>query len=402
MKAGFDLVCIGAGDEQVAGIAAAQRLGLRVFALDGNASAPGLALADAAEVVDLRDADAVVAVVRRTGARGVVPVPLGAVLATVGAVNDALCFRGISSRSARLCTDKALMRAAFAAAGLAQPMSLPAATRDEVLAAARRVGFPLVVKPASGSGSRGVALLADAAELDDFLERHGADLLERFAGGALVESVLRGQEYGVDGVVADGVCSVLSLRRKLMSPPPARVALAYTGPVRLAPDTMQRIDAAMRRATACIGLHDCLFHADVMVSDAGEVTIIELSGRPSGFGLSSVLLPACLGVDVQEQAIRMTLGLSYSFQPTRRRIGRLAGVVDRAGTVRSLGSPERARAVPGVVSLRLALSEGDVVPDMASGADWWHAGHAIVVADDEPALDAAWRELCRALAITIE
>ena len=51
---------VGAGRHQRRAIAQARDRGLRVVAVDRNASAPGLELADVAEVVDFADVDAVV------------------------------------------------------------------------------------------------------------------------------------------------------------------------------------------------------------------------------------------------------------------------------------------------------------------------------------------------------
>lgn len=55
------LIC-GAGFGQVPAIEAARLLGIRSVVVDRDASAPGMALADVAEAVDIVDIEAVVAV----------------------------------------------------------------------------------------------------------------------------------------------------------------------------------------------------------------------------------------------------------------------------------------------------------------------------------------------------
>ena len=84
----------------------------------------------------------------------VLPVPLGKILKTVGAVNDALGLVGISSAAARCCTDKLLMHQVLTQAGLLTPRVQEATHENDIYAAATEIGFPLILKPRFGSGSR--------------------------------------------------------------------------------------------------------------------------------------------------------------------------------------------------------------------------------------------------------
>ena len=65
---------VGAGRHQRRAIEHARRRGLRVVAVDRNESAPGLAAADVAEVVDFTDVAAVTEVARRHDVDGVLTV----------------------------------------------------------------------------------------------------------------------------------------------------------------------------------------------------------------------------------------------------------------------------------------------------------------------------------------
>ena len=65
---------VGAGRHQRRAIAQARERGLRVVAVDRNEDAPGLAIADVAEVVDFADVDAVEEVARRHDVDGAVTV----------------------------------------------------------------------------------------------------------------------------------------------------------------------------------------------------------------------------------------------------------------------------------------------------------------------------------------
>src|SRR5687768_7762895 len=88
------LMIVGAGPFQVELVAAAKRLA-HTIALDGNAAAPGLALADESYAIDIRDLDAVVALARTARIDGVITSASDAAVPAVSAVVDALGLIGL-------------------------------------------------------------------------------------------------------------------------------------------------------------------------------------------------------------------------------------------------------------------------------------------------------------------
>ena len=96
---------LGAGREQLPALRSARSLGLKVVALDGQATAPGLKEADQSFVLDLSDEAEVIELLAKSGISAVIPAPIGRMLTTVGAVNDALGLRGTSAEAARACVD---------------------------------------------------------------------------------------------------------------------------------------------------------------------------------------------------------------------------------------------------------------------------------------------------------
>lgn len=397
------LLCIGAGPEQVPAIELGRRMGYRVVALDGNPQAPGLRCADIGIVVDLRNIEAVVCIAREAKASCVVPVPLGAVLTTVGAVNDAMGWRGISHRSAVACTDKTVMRMALSKGGVRQPNFHITYSPKDVRAAVQALDLPVVLKPVRGSGSRGVALICSESDLDLQLAKAPASGQFKIADGILVESALPGSEYGVDAVVVGGECTVLSVRSKVICPPPHRVAIEYTGPMPIASTLFAEVQRTIQSAASLLELDHCMVHADLMIDpQENSVSVIEISGRPSGFGLCFEMLPACLGINPVEQTIRMMLGHTFSFESRMARVGRLKGLFDRPGRLVAVGDLEAALKLPGVQLIHLPIALGDHVPPPHSGADWLGAGLAMIVADSLQELDALWLQMQEILSLHVE
>jgi len=100
-----------------------------------------------------------------------------------------------SSLAVDIASDKELTNRLLAAAGLPVPTSEVVRRADDAVRIAKRIGYPVVVKPLDGNHGRGVAinLQDDAAVLAAFSEAY--DQSRR--GDVLVESFITGKDYRV-------------------------------------------------------------------------------------------------------------------------------------------------------------------------------------------------------------
>ncbi|MFL6269709.1 MAG: cyanophycin synthetase family protein, partial [Actinomycetes bacterium] len=129
-----------------------------------------------------------------------------------------------SSLAVDVAGDKELTTRLLAAAGLPVPRSFPVHDVADALAAARRLGFPLVVKPLDGNHGRGVHL--DLRSQEEVAAAFPAAQAEARRGTVLVETYVAGNDYRVlvvggrmvaiaervpAHVVGDGVHSVAEL-----------------------------------------------------------------------------------------------------------------------------------------------------------------------------------------------
>jgi biotin carboxylase len=115
------------------------------------------------------------------------------------------------------CRDKASTRAVLTAAGVPQPRSVAVATAEQALAAADRIGYPVVVKARGLAGSLGVVRADGPAAVSAAFGVASAAVwpgVARYDADVLVEGFLAGPEISVDAVVADGVCTPLVIARK--------------------------------------------------------------------------------------------------------------------------------------------------------------------------------------------
>ncbi len=149
--------------------------------------------------VPLQDGNAVLQAVRATGVRFDRVECLWEPFVELAAwLREKLDVPGMTLDTARAFRDKELMKQRVEAAGLRVPHHTRARSRDEVWAAAERIGYPLILKPISGAGSADTFRVNDARELEVVLERT-AHVQE-----VSVEEFVDGEEFTFDTICIDG------------------------------------------------------------------------------------------------------------------------------------------------------------------------------------------------------
>lgn len=115
-------------------------------------------------------------------------------------VREALGIPGTTVETTFLCRDKPAMKEALRKAGVPCAQSTGATSAEEVRDFAKRVGYPLILKPRDAAGAAGTVKVTDAAELDAAIEGAG------FVHGrsVAVEEFIEGHEGFYDTITIDG------------------------------------------------------------------------------------------------------------------------------------------------------------------------------------------------------
>ena len=161
------ILLLGSGELGREFVISAKRLGCHVIACDSYAGAPAMQMADASEVFSMLDGDALRAVIEKHRPDHIVP-EVEAIRTEVLAEVEAVGFHVVpSARAAQLTMNRDAIRdLAAGALGLATSRFEYATTRAELVAAAERIGFPLVVKPVMSSSGKGQSTVKDAGGID--------------------------------------------------------------------------------------------------------------------------------------------------------------------------------------------------------------------------------------------
>lgn len=375
-------VIIGASEEALHTIKKAHERGLVVTALDGNPNAAGLKAADKAFVVDISDEKATIEAVRKENPDFVLTVPIGRYLTTIGAVNDALNLPGISREMAVLCTDKFKFHKILNDKNLrkcrcyeveAQKITDVNGTefqKEDIGSDELPMIFPAILKPRYGSGSRGIHMLTCRQQLTEAIDLVADEPY-------VLEECVLGEEYGVDGAVVQDKFQMILLRKKENTPPPARQAVGYFS-VLPSDEFWQQVYDYMEKVIKCLGLKECLLHADIIRSPEGPF-VIELSARPSGHNLHNLFTPLCTGVDMAEEYMKYRMGLPYSFTPAQIK-SMLIHYFDMQGKVNYVPDLEEVQKTCGanVVAWECNLKEGEELSPVSDGHSIMGRGYFVL------------------------
>jgi phosphoribosylglycinamide formyltransferase 2 len=161
------ILLLGSGELGREFVISAKRLGCRVIACDSYDGAPAMQIADAFEVFSMLDGDALRGAIAKHRPDHIVP-EVEAIRTEILAEVEAAGFHVVpSARAAQLTMNRDAIRdLAASELGLTTSTFEYAETREQLHAAAARIGFPLVVKPVMSSSGKGQSTVKSEADID--------------------------------------------------------------------------------------------------------------------------------------------------------------------------------------------------------------------------------------------
>jgi len=313
-------------------------------------------------------------------------------------VMKALGLPGHPRSAAAVARNKQATREHLKAAGLPTPAFIDGSPQDDP-GHFETVGFPMVVKPLALSGSRGVIRVDDRKELAGALERIGqilaaADIqAERHQAHKLVlcEQFIEGREFAVEGLMNRGILDVLAIFDK---PDPLNGPFfeetLYVTPSDAPADTRAAIVRTIADSAKALGLYHGPIHAECRVNSRG-VFVLEVAARPIG-GLCARALrfvrrePAGAAhtagspqsqnsttaeISFEELLLRHALGEeSTGWQREAMGSGVMMIPIPKRGIYRGASGIDDARAVPGIVDVRLTAKLDQLLVPLPEGASY--------------------------------
>jgi len=151
------------------------------------------------QVANVHDADELIAAAQKFGPLDHIVTAQETLLEPVAKTREALGIPGMSSAIVRQTLDKSLLKSTLRRAGIQTPPDRVVTSKSDAVRFLSEFGFPIMLKPLSGSGALATLLIHTAVDLD-----HALNLMQPSTEHpVLAEAYLHGQELCFDTITID-------------------------------------------------------------------------------------------------------------------------------------------------------------------------------------------------------
>jgi len=196
---------------------------------------------------------------------------------------------GMRVEAARNFRDKARMKSLLRAAGLPCARHCLAPARDDAMAFAREIGFPLIVKPPSGAGAQATTRVDDVRTLQEAVDAATASADRP----VLIEEYMTGNEHSFETVSIGGSAVWHSLTHYYPSPLEVLrnpwIQWCLILPREVEEPQYDDIRTAAFRALTLLGMETGLSHMEWFRRPDGSIAISEVAARPPGAQIMTVV-----------------------------------------------------------------------------------------------------------------
>ncbi|MEW2590824.1 ATP-grasp domain-containing protein [Micromonospora aurantiaca] len=307
---------------------------------------------------------------------------------------ERLGLPGAGVEAADVFSDKHRMRLLADRIGLANPAYELVDDPARAVEFAQAHGGRCVLKPTRRSGSLGVQLITDAAEVTarwaaSAAPPDPAEATERgLPTGVLVEELLVGSEHSVELLVAEGEVVFANVTDKRIAGGRYPVETGHTVPSALPADANDALRAAAVRLAEAAGFRSGMLHSEWILAD-GVPTLVECAARMPG-DMITALISIAYERDVIEAYLRILRGERPELPARATGAAAIEFLIAPPGRVTAVDGRRDALRVPGVLDVQVETKVGQTVPELLSSAH--RSGHLMTwgTTPDEAA-DAARR-----------
>ncbi len=218
-----------------------------------------------------------------------------------------LVFIGPPAQVMERMGDKVLAKAEMRGAGVPLvPGTEGVASLAELRAAARLIGFPVLVKAAAGGGGKGMRMVAAEDELEGAFASAGAEAEAAFGDGSLyLEKALTPARHVEVQVLCDAEGGILTLGERECSIQRRHQKLVEESPSpALDPDVREEMESAVERACAAIGYRNAGTFEFLLGPDSA-FHFIEVNCR---LQVEHPVSELVTGIDIVREQVRIAAG----------------------------------------------------------------------------------------------
>ncbi|TIL21980.1 MAG: ATP-grasp domain-containing protein [Mesorhizobium sp.] len=254
---------------------------------------------------------------------------------------------GANPASIERCCDKFTQRQLLAEALVPVPGYRLAANATEVESSADEIGLPVILKPAVGSGSRGVRLCSTVDELAEHTTYLlGGKHVWRSSPRILVEEFAQGPHY-IAHIMGN---EVVGIEAADFDSPPHFLFREGIFPAPLTDDEHESLAGVSLSCLRALGLGWGPTCIELRWTKVGPV-VIEVNPR---LGAGPLHIQLAYGLDLITEHIKLVIGNGWNLRKTHSHVAAWRNLLpDRDGTLEWIDNGRLAAGVPGVAEVKL-------------------------------------------------
>lgn len=297
------LAIIGSGEQAVLIADEAKKMNLETHSFSNDSSDRIIGHSDEHHLISIFEIDKIVAICRKLKVGGVIAtteltIDIAAKTAQIMGLN------GMSVKVSEQITDKSYVREkAKTVDKLRQPEYVvcePGHTAPMVRQ------FPVIIKPTSLGGKRGISVANCQEEMQDAIAFANVNMPKEKTKIIIEQYIEGGKEYSVEGISYHGCHDIIQVTEKLSSGPPHCVELGHMQPAKLTNEMRNKIKSVISQLLEAVGVDNTTSHTEIKIVN-DDIYLIELNARSGGDHISYPLTELSTGYSYIKGSIEVAM-----------------------------------------------------------------------------------------------
>jgi biotin carboxylase len=297
------IMILGAGEQQIPAIERAQKLGCKVACVDKNEKSPGLALVDYPfPGISTHNSDEVIAAINTLKEKGVIVSGIVAVAVeashVVAEVGEYFNFKTVSKKAAKVSRNKKERLRCWQSAGVPCPKFGVAYDKNEAIDIANSIGYPVVFKPTTLAGAKGVVVVNSKSDAETFFKY----TYSKSNSEVLIEEYIEGTEHSSESLVHNGEVFTTGFSDRNYDTkflyPPHLLENGDTTPTNLSASIYEKTLEVVEQAIKALGINSSVAKGDIIITKDGRPIMLEMAARVSGDYFASHTASLNNGTDI--------------------------------------------------------------------------------------------------------